>query len=72
MAFPDEVERLHKLAEEIVKREGTSSERFGLRFGLYPRWAVEKARQLLKEQEAGSGGDAELAEGESSANPTRR
>ena len=68
MAFPDEVERLHKLAEEIVKREGTGSERFGLRFGLYPLWAVEKARGLLKEQDR----DAELAAGESSANPKRR
>ena len=62
--FPEEIERLHKRAEEIVKREGTSSERFGLRFGLYPLWAVEKARRLLKEQER----DAELGPSESSAN----
>ena len=69
MAFPEDVERLHKLAEELVKQEGTSSEKFGLRFGLYPLWAVEKARQLLQEQETGSGGDAELGSSESSANP---
>ena len=68
MAFPDEVERLHELTEEIVKREGTSSERFGLQFGLYPLWAVEKARRLLKEQER----DAKLGSSESSANPKRR
>ncbi len=69
MAFPDEVERLHKRVEGIVKREGTSSERFGLRFGLYPLWAVEEARRLLeleREQEA------ELGSSESSANFTGR
>ena len=69
MAFPEDVERLHKLAEELVKREGTSSERFGLKFGLYPLWAVEKARRLLKPEQ---GQDAELGSSESSANPKRR
>ena len=66
--FSEHVERLHELAEEIVRKEGTSSERFGLRFGLYPLWAVEKARRLLKEQER----DAELGSGESSTNSKRR
>jgi len=64
--FPEEIERLHKRAEEIVRREGTSSEKFGLRYGLYPLWAVEKARRLLKEQ--GQEGAAELGSSESSAN----
>ncbi len=67
--FLEDVERLHKLVEGIVKREGTSSERFGLKFGLYPLWAVEEARRFLeleREQEA------ELGSSESSANFTRR
>ena len=67
MAFPEEIERLHKLVERIVREEGTSSERFGLKFGLYPLWAVEKARRLLEQ-----GRDAELRSSESSANFTRR
>ncbi|GEM_PF-2932093 len=65
MAFPEKIERLHKLVERIVREEGTSSERFGLRFGLYPLWAVEKARRLL---ELERGQEAELSSSESSAN----
>ncbi len=71
MAFPEEVERLHELVERIVREEGSSSERFGLRFGLYPLWAVEKARKLL-ELERKREPDAELGPSESSANPKRR
>jgi len=65
--FSEDVERLHKLAEELVEQEGTSSEKFGLQFGLYPLWAVEKARRLLEQGRA-----AELGSSESSANPMRR
>jgi len=64
MAFPERVEEIHELAEEIVRQEGTASERFGLKFGLYPLWAVEKAKELLKESAS-----EELGLSGSSANP---
>jgi len=69
MAFPEEVERLHELAERIVCEEGSSSERFGLRFGLYPLWAVEKDKRLMGLERVR---EAELGSSGSSANRTRR
>jgi len=65
MAFSEQVKKIHELAEEIVRQEGTASERFGLKFGLYPLWAVEKAKELLEQE----GASKELGLSGSSANP---
>jgi hypothetical protein len=63
-AFSEQAKKIHELTEEIVRSQGTASERFGLKFGLYPLWAVEEAKRRLKSAELGSSG--------SSANLKRR
>jgi len=67
VAFSEE--KLYELAALLVRQAGTDSERFGLRFGLYPMWVVEKAKELLEQESAsgelGSSGSSAKEGGES-------
>lgn len=40
-------QRLHKLARWLVQQHGSDSERHGIGFGLFPQWAIERAKALL-------------------------
>ena len=39
---------IYKLAKFITETEGNQSERFGLKLGLVPLWAKEKAEKLTQ------------------------
>lgn len=39
--------RTMKLMDWLVKEHGTDSEKHGVKFGLWPVWAAERAKELL-------------------------
>src|SRR5262249_22640991 len=43
-------DRLHKLVLWLIKQRGTASERHGAALGIYPAWAVPRAKELLTAQ----------------------
>ena len=42
-------QKIHKIAEEIVKERGNEAEKHGTKFGLVPRWAFVKARIIFEQ-----------------------
>jgi hypothetical protein len=43
-------DRLNKLTVWLIHQRGTPSERHGVALGLYPVWAVTRAKELLAAQ----------------------
>ena len=46
--------KLSRLIKIIIRCEGTANDAVGIPFALYPKWAADKAEQLMAAIEAGS------------------
>jgi len=50
---PASQDKLMKVLDIIIDEEGNESEKHGAQFCLYPKWAVDKALEIIEEAKRG-------------------